>query len=317
MLVSVALAVMIIASSIRTCSAQEPVPLAPEAIPRTGTFYVLSDSATWAGRLLAPLPCPPKEGVVYLASRYRADVFLVDGRAEPRVDGDLLSALVSLRIQLAASATQGKSESAELSSMSAEEALSGEGDGEGGSGGGLLEGWQYGTNDLWMEAGMSNSAPASLLSIIIHPPDADTRWDLFGTTNLALNGWLNLTNWAWILRTDIGETNLVLENLWPNAGFFRLGTMLDSDGDGLPDAYELLASHTDPLIANPNLDSDGDGLTDAWELAHGTNPQADDSAQAGARANYLYDAGGWLWQVTGARNEWLALDDEGNVRTAQ
>jgi hypothetical protein len=238
---------------------------------------VLSDSATGAGRLLAPLPCPPKEGVVYQATQYRVDVFLVDARAEPRVDDDLLSALVSLRIQrAAASAIPGKSAPAELSSMSAEEALlSGEGDGGGDSGGGLLEGGQYGADDLWMEAGLSNSGPASLLSIIIHPPDGGTCWDVFGTTNLALNGWLNLTNWAWILRTEIGETNVTLTNLWPELGFFRLGTMLDSDFDGLTDACELLTTHTERF----NPDSDGDGLSDFYEWFYsGTSPQTPEPA---------------------------------------
>jgi hypothetical protein len=284
----------------------EMEPLAPEAIPRTGTFYVLSDRAMWAGRLLAPLPCPPKEGVVYQASRYRADVFLVDGRPEPRVDGELLSALVSLRIQLAAATPISTSTGAAALESSGSLDSQVEGD----SGGGLLG---YGTNDLWFTIGVSNWGAGALASFTIYPPDVNTRWDLFGTTNLALNGWLNLTNWAWILRTEIGETNAALTNLWPGMGFFRLGTMLDSDGDELTDAYEQLTSHSHPGL----WDTDGDGLSDGWEVANGLDPTLDDSTQAGSRANYVYDAGGWLWQVMGARSEWLALDDEGNVRTAQ
>ena len=45
------------------------------------------------------------------------------------------------------------------------------------------------------------------------------------------------------------------------AGFFRLGTHHDSDGDGLPDAYERLVAGSDP--ENPDTDGDGvpDGLT--------------------------------------------------------
>ena len=50
--------------------------------------------------------------------------------------------------------------------------------------------------------------------------------------------------------------------------FFRLGTLLDSDGDGLTDAFELLVSRTSPQ----NDDSDGDGMNDGWELNHGFDP---------------------------------------------
>jgi hypothetical protein len=50
----------------------------------------------------------------------------------------------------------------------------------------------------------------------------------------------------------------------------------DSDGDGLPDDYELLIG-TDPL----NADSDGDGLTDAQELTLHTDPLNPDSDNDG------------------------------------
>lgn len=42
----------------------------------------------------------------------------------------------------------------------------------------------------------------------------------------------------------------------------------DTDGDSLPDAYEVNVSHTNPLLA----DSDSDGLTDDSELRLGTDP---------------------------------------------
>ena len=45
------------------------------------------------------------------------------------------------------------------------------------------------------------------------------------------------------------------------AGFFRLGTRLDTDGDGLTDAAELLVHGTRP----DRLDSDGDGVPDGIE----------------------------------------------------
>ena len=52
------------------------------------------------------------------------------------------------------------------------------------------------------------------------------------------------------------------------AVFFRLGTRLDTDGDGLPDAFETLVSLTDP--SDPDTDGDGipDGTTAADWLAN-------------------------------------------------
>jgi thrombospondin type 3 repeat protein len=43
--------------------------------------------------------------------------------------------------------------------------------------------------------------------------------------------------------------------------------LADTDADSLPDAYEALYSHTDPLSG----DTDGDGVTDPAELAAGTD----------------------------------------------
>jgi hypothetical protein len=55
----------------------------------------------------------------------------------------------------------------------------------------------------------------------------------------------------------------------PNAAcFLILGTPLDSDGDGLTDAYEKLKSHTDPN----NPDTDGDGISDSDEVLNHTDP---------------------------------------------
>jgi hypothetical protein len=51
-------------------------------------------------------------------------------------------------------------------------------------------------------------------------------------------------------------------------GFYRFGVDLDTDGDGLIDAYERFVSLTDPAAA----DTDGDGLPDGWEVGNGLDP---------------------------------------------
>ena len=53
-----------------------------------------------------------------------------------------------------------------------------------------------------------------------------------------------------------------LSALEPRRAFFKIGTLRDSDGDGLADVYERIVSCTDPL----RVDTDGDGRTDFEEL---------------------------------------------------
>jgi hypothetical protein len=59
-----------------------------------------------------------------------------------------------------------------------------------------------------------------------------------------------------------GQTNVTLTNLWPKDGFFQIGTMTDTDLDGLPDAFEQFATKTNPQMR----DSDSDGISDGDEM---------------------------------------------------
>jgi hypothetical protein len=144
----------------------------------------------------------------------------------------------------------------------------------GGGGGGTNEGWptnsfppayDYSTNDLWLEiTGKTNDAGY----FVVHTPDTNA-FDLFTTTNLSPNvSGLNLTNWLWLLRSAAPATNIIITNLWATEGWFILGTMQNSDSDGLTDAFEKLVTHTLPN----NSDSDGDGVDDYEEWLIGRNP---------------------------------------------
>ncbi len=141
-----------------------------------------------------------------------------------------------------------------------------------GSGGGPLN-WgavTHSSNDLWLElANITNSQAF----FTIHTPDTFGSYDLFTTTNLALTtnaGGLNRSNWLWLSRTAVSQTNLVLTNLWPSQGWFQLGTMLDSDSDGLPDAFEIHVSKTNPQLR----DSNGNGTADGDEMGPNGLPWA-------------------------------------------
>lgn len=59
----------------------------------------------------------------------------------------------------------------------------------------------------------------------------------------------------------------------PEASFFRLGSRVDTDGDGLPDAYEAFVTGT----STNAVDTDLDGLSDSAELGPGTDPNDPDT----------------------------------------
>jgi len=91
--------------------------------------------------------------------------------------------------------------------------------------------------------------------------------------------------------------------------------LVDSDSDGLPDAWEL--SNFGNLSQNSAGDPDTDGLSNADEQEIGTNPNLQQGTQAVARLNYTYDLAGRLWIVTGTRGETNVVDSENSVIEAR
>jgi alpha-tubulin suppressor-like RCC1 family protein len=96
-------------------------------------------------------------------------------------------------------------------------------------------------------------------------------YDIFTTTEL-LGDHITNALWAW---QDVGYTcnSYTFTNQPTNQTFYILGTPLDTDGDGLTDAFEQLVSKT--LISTN--DTDGDGMPDKWEWENGLNPLVNDA----------------------------------------
>lgn len=67
---------------------------------------------------------------------------------------------------------------------------------------------------------------------------------------------------------------------FPGTASRGFANYIDSDGDGLPDLWEL-ANNTNPLLADSAADPDGDGRSNAMELNAGTDPRS---------ANSIFDA---------------------------
>lgn len=96
-------------------------------------------------------------------------------------------------------------------------------------------------------------------------------YDVFATASLKYP----ITNavWAW-MGQGYHCTTFQITNLGAQAAFLIAGSPIDSDNDGLTDAYENLVSHTDPQ----NPDTTGVGMSDGWQIAYlgyvGADPYA-------------------------------------------
>ena len=220
--------------------------VSPESAPEVGTFWLYSSRDE--NGIGVPYPFNPYGGLI--------ETYVLPGLPGQYLVADTLADFNQLKALLFGMESGGG-----MMTMNSLD-FPGEGDTNGGGGGS----WEYmpivyGSNDLWLE--ITNVVDGAG-DFIIHTPD-EAAYDLFGTTNLAWDvPGLNGTNWMWLLRTEVGQTNIIITNLWLEIGLFRLGTLLDSDSDGLTDAFENLVSHS-----NPNLtDTDSDGMEDYYEWTH-------------------------------------------------
>jgi hypothetical protein len=139
-------------------------------------------------------------------------------------------------------------------------------------------------------------------------------YDVFATPALVNP----LTNGIW---TWMGQgyqcVTYTIPGLTNSDVFLLLGTPLDSYGNGLTDAYELLVLHKNP--ANTNS---GDGMLDGWKVLWGINPIINNSAQPSERATYTYDGTGRLEMNSGVSYsgfspEVFGFDNEGNITSDQ
>jgi hypothetical protein len=106
---------------------------------------------------------------------------------------------------------------------------------------GNLRGWAYGANIGWV-AFESNGAPK-----------VDLQTGTFSGYVYSANcGWISLTNAQAVVQTD------------------TIAKGVDSDGHGLPNAWQMM--YFGHLGVDPNADPDGDGASNLEEYLAGTNP---------------------------------------------
>ncbi len=104
---------------------------------------------------------------------------------------------------------------------------------------------------------------------------------LLGSTNPLALAWPTLTNWQATVPLLLGAnlltfvaydyklTLLASKSITVTTTATNGG--VDTDGDGMPDAWEL-ANGLNPFVNDANFDNDGDGLTNLQEYLAGTNP---------------------------------------------
>ncbi len=106
-------------------------------------------------------------------------------------------------------------------------------------------------------------------------------FDVFYRTNLVAGSWT-------LLATNLSST-AGSPAVWSGpapadpTGFFIVGCAGDDDGDGLPNAQEVLIYGTDPF----NPDTDGDGMPDGWEVKWNFDPLDPSDAQQDANGDGL------------------------------
>ncbi|MCI0366026.1 MAG: hypothetical protein L0219_19380, partial [Phycisphaerales bacterium] len=123
-------------------------------------------------------------------------------------------------------------------------------------GAGNLSGFAWGANIGWLNFTNSDSTGA----LLPNPPRVDlTTGRLSGFVWSANCGWISLSNSFALVETD------------------SLPAGPDSDGDGIPDAWELQFTNTLASF-NASSDRDGDGFTDVQEYLADTNPHDANSA---------------------------------------
>jgi hypothetical protein len=106
------------------------------------------------------------------------------------------------------------------------------------------------------------------LSFSIAGGTNDIPYDIFMTPSLGVG---SVTNWSWAyLGQGYTCNSYTFTNQPDQTAFYMLGdSTVDSDGDGLGTAFELLISHSDPN----NKFSRGDGIDDKTAWLQGRNPK--------------------------------------------
>lgn len=240
-------------------------PVSPDAVPTSGTFYLLSGYLNNEGSLSAPYPFLPTNGTVYALNNANT-IFLVDDTGMSN-DQEVLNALALLlqpQDTFSAGVLNGTTfTSGTMMTMDAADLNPADGGTNSGGGGSYSPDFEesYPTNALWVDVPTNSLAVPGEFEVVLENTISNEEYDLLTSTNLALP----LSNW--VVEQSVGGvegTNCTPVTLMMNGRsnlfvYARFGG--SSDGSGLPDWWEFEYFGTNYI--NPYApDSSGDG----WDL---------------------------------------------------
>jgi len=146
----------------------------------------------------------------------------------------------------------------------------------------FCSGYMYGANVGWIHLGDGDPG-----NHIVYANDSDTDYgvnhdglgNLSGYAYGANIGWINFEQGQGKAKVDL-LTGALSGYAWgANVGWINLSglatlslAMLDTDGDGIADAWEFGHTNTLVVLDKNGKDSDGDGVPDVGEYAGDTDP---------------------------------------------
>ena len=138
----------------------------------------------------------------------------------------------------------------------------------GGGSYGLLDAYSYASNTLWLEiTGVTNG----LAYLIVHGTVEDVGCEILSQVTLTNVPWVSEGTILGAVGQDWTPTTVLVGDR-TNTLFFWARSLVDSDGSGLPDWWQLQNfGHTG---VDPYGDPDGDGWNNLQEYQNGSNPNS-------------------------------------------
>ena len=135
----------------------------------------------------------------------------------------------------------------------------------------------------WLQLIADNDSGATPNHVNFTIENGEGLW-LFTSTGTQLDAVAVTAQSGGASQGRLADGSATIVALLPTPGALNLSAATDTDGDGIPDLWEIANGLNPNLLADGALDSDGDGQTNKAEYLAGTNPQLPGSKLAASVA---------------------------------